>query len=260
MWLVFFRIPNGPLSERESSRHRKTKLGSCPSLCRVRPIHFSEMTGGRPVQMALYGPTVQGEKNIRVMVPLVSLNEGLVLVGRGARLSGEGIARSGQITVKPPMSRLGRAGEDPLRFRALVLARERRAEVLRFQRQFCDLFSLFGPSGASGLAVNVVGWQGQEPSRFEPAAPEQGCQVWQLEGGRPKHRPPNGRSGPPVSLFRVFWWGNSTPTAGRNWVPAAVTSRWGQGFRYFRISSFGSRTGMAARLASGGTPALGCKH
>lgn len=87
------------------------------------------------------------------------------------------------------MSRLGRAGEDPPRFRALVLARERRAEVPRFQRQFWDLL---GPirSGASRLAGNVVGWHGQEPSRFELAAPEQGCQAWQLEGGRPKHRPP----------------------------------------------------------------------
>lgn len=45
------------------------------------------------------------------MVPLVSLRKGPVLVGRGPRPSGEGIARSGQITVKPPMSRLGRAGE-----------------------------------------------------------------------------------------------------------------------------------------------------
>lgn len=54
--------------------------------------------------MALYGPTVQGEKNIRVMVPLVSLSKRMVLVGRGARLSGEGLARSGQVTVKPDVT------------------------------------------------------------------------------------------------------------------------------------------------------------
>lgn len=41
--LCFSRIPKGPLSERESSRHWETKLGSCPCLCRVRPIHFSDI-------------------------------------------------------------------------------------------------------------------------------------------------------------------------------------------------------------------------
>lgn len=166
------------------------------------------------------------------------------------------------------MSRLGRAGEDPPGVSCLELARERRAEVPLFQRQFWDSSI---PSGAGGLAVNVVGWHGQEPRRFEPAAPEQG---WQVRSGSWRVAP----KAPPQRTVWAFcipvqglaWGNNSTPTAGRNWVPAAVTSRsrtrqkkpmsWVQGGRYFGNFDPWAQNGHCRKMSPRPAPALGRKH
>lgn len=62
--------PKSPSRERGRERARArvepsqgAKPPSCPCLCRVRAILFLELSGGRRVQLALYDPTVKGEKH-----------------------------------------------------------------------------------------------------------------------------------------------------------------------------------------------------
>lgn len=98
-------------------------------------VHFSEVTRGRPEKGWVWSKLpcltqLFREKTVESWWPASRVFEQETGPGgEGACLSGEGIARSGQTTVKPPMSRLGRAGEDPPRFRPLLLASVRRAEV-----------------------------------------------------------------------------------------------------------------------------------
>lgn len=82
------------------------------------------------------------------------------------------------------------------------------------------------PSGASGLAANVVGLARSRAEPFRTCSSRAGLGGLAAEGvGAQSTARPNGWSGPSVSWFRVFGGANSTPTADRKWVPAGVTSR-----------------------------------
>ena len=180
-------------SARDSSRHRKQKLGSCPDLCCVRPVYFS-VGGPRTDQekhqvWSKWPCTTQlfREKTFESCClsclwerdwsqwggasPFRRRNR---QIGTDHRQAAKCHVLAGQARTLP--------GFVPSYWRA----REKSRSPFYFERHFWDSSV---PSGATGLARNVVGWQGQEPRRFELAAPEPGLAGLAVEGWRPKHSP-----------------------------------------------------------------------
>lgn len=229
-FVLFPPRPKSPWKEKARARvepSQGAKPPSCPCLCRVRAILFSELSGGRRVPVALYDPTVQGEKHpshgaSRVFEQDTGPGgEGASPFRRRSRQIGSGHRQSRRCHVLAGQARTLPGFRAPL-VRWRVREEERRAEAHLCERHFWDSSV---PSGASGLAGNVVGWQGPVAEAFRTCS---------SRAGRP--RPCSSRVGdqstasmdglgPCVPLLRVLCGANSTPTAGRNWVPAAVTSR-----------------------------------
>lgn len=181
------------------------------------------MTGGTTGPIDLCATQLFREKNIRVMVPLVSLTKGLVLVGRGAssfrrrnRHIGSDHRQAADVT-----SWQGRRGPSGVSSpRAGVCERERRAELPLFH---AAVMGLLGPIRSKWSCSK------RRRSRAEPfrtCSSRAGLGGLAAEGvGAQSTARLSGRSGPSASWFRVFGGANSTPTADRNWVPAGVTSR-----------------------------------
>lgn len=178
------------------------------------------------------------------------------------------------------MSLLGRAGEDPPKFRPPSLARVREEpnSICPSQRHFWD--SPIPNQEHSGLARNVVGWQVKSRGVSNLQLPSRAGQAdraasWRVAPKQPKAEPLMDGLGlqlcPPVqglSCVGQLHPHSSSPELGSCSCDVPLlqhTSSWVQGVRYFRLGGFFSlsfwvQNGHSEEISLRSAPALGCKH